>query len=119
MAPEQPFEIAVSDDELELLNRKLEDSRLPDEVNGAKWAYGVPLGDIKRLVNRWQDGYDWRKQESKLNSLPMFTRPIAVEGFGDLSVHYVHQRSTVEGAIPLLFVHGCTSSPNFLFLRVI
>jgi hypothetical protein len=36
-----------------LLNRKLEDrdSRLPDEVNGAKWAYGVPLGDVKRLVS--------------------------------------------------------------------
>jgi hypothetical protein len=32
-----------------------------------------------------------------------------VEGFGELSVHYVHQRSSVKGAIPLLFVHGCKS----------
>jgi len=110
MAPEQPFEIAVSDDELALLNRKLEDSRLPDEVNGNKWAYGVPLCDIKRLVSRWQDGYDWRKQESKLNTLPMFTRAIAVDGFGELNVHYVHQWSAVEGAIPLLFVHGWPGS---------
>jgi hypothetical protein len=32
-----------------------------------------------------------------------------VGGFGELNVHYVHQRNAVEGAIPLLFVHGCTS----------
>jgi len=25
-------------------------------------------------------------------------------------VHYVHQRSAAKGAIPLLFVHGCTLS---------
>ena len=107
------FKITVSDDALALLNRKLKDTRLPDEVNAAEWAYGVPLEDISRLVSRWKDGYDWRMHERELNALPMFTRSIAVDGFGELSVHYVHQRSTVRGAIPLLFVHGCTSSPVF------
>jgi hypothetical protein len=38
----------------------------------------------------------------------MFTRDIEVEGFGVLNIHYVHQRSKVKSAIPLLFVHGCT-----------
>ena len=108
MTVEQPFQISVPDDALALLKRKLEDTRLPDEVNAAEWDYGVPLANIKRLVNRWKDGYDWRTHERELNALPMFTRSIAVDGFGELSVHYVHQRSTVEGAIPLLFVHGCT-----------
>lgn len=103
---QQPFKIAVTDDALALLNRKLEDTRLPDEVNGAEWAYGAPLADIRRLAGKWKDGYDWRAHERKLNALPMFTRTIAVDGFGELSVHYVHQRSTVKGAIPLLFVHG-------------
>lgn len=49
----------------------------------------------------------------------MFTRDIAVEGHDTLNVHYVHARSKIEGAIPLLFVHGCTpvisvsqSAPN-------
>ncbi|TFY62429.1 hypothetical protein EVG20_g6712 [Dentipellis fragilis] len=36
----------------------------------------------------------------------MFTRDIAVDGFGALNVRYVHQKSEVEGAVPLLFVHG-------------
>ncbi|KAI0259497.1 alpha/beta-hydrolase [Gloeopeniophorella convolvens] len=107
---EQPFQIAVPDDALALLKRKLDDARFPDEVDEAAWDYGAPLADIKRLVNRWKDGYDWRTHESKFNKLPMFTRDIDVEGFGTLNVHYVHQKSAVEGAIPLLFVHGWPGS---------
>ncbi|KAH9035724.1 alpha/beta-hydrolase [Lactarius pseudohatsudake] len=110
MTSEQPFKIAVSDDALALLKRKLDDTRLPDEVNAAEWAYGAPLADIKRLVSRWKDGYDWHTYERELNALPMFTRTIAVDGFGELSVHYVHQRSAAKGAIPLLFVHGWPGS---------
>ncbi|KAF8257161.1 Alpha/Beta hydrolase protein [Lactarius quietus] len=110
MTSEQTFKISVPDDAVALLKRKLEDTRLPDEVNAAGWDYGAPLGDIKRLIGRWKDGYDWRTHERELNALPMFTRTVAVEGFGELSVHYVHQRSAVEGAIPLLFVHGWPGS---------
>ncbi|KAH8990647.1 Alpha/Beta hydrolase protein [Lactarius hatsudake] len=110
MTSEQPFKIAVSDDALALLKRKLDDTRLPDEVNDAEWAYGAPLADIKRLVSRWKDGYDWHTHERELNALPMFTRTIEVDGFGELSVHYVHRRSAAKGAIPLLFVHGWPGS---------
>ncbi|KAI9436107.1 alpha/beta-hydrolase [Lactarius psammicola] len=106
MNDEEPFKITVPDDALALLNRKLDDTRLPDEVNAAEWAYGVPLADIRRLASRWKDGYDWRTHESELNTLPMFTRTIAVDGFGELSVHYVHKQSDAKGAIPLLFIHG-------------
>ncbi|KAH9056308.1 Alpha/Beta hydrolase protein [Lactarius vividus] len=110
MTSEQPFKIAVSDSALALLKRKLDDTRLPDEVNAAEWAYGTPLTDIKRLIGRWKGGYDWHTHERELNALPMFTRSIAVEGFGEMSVHYVHQRSAAKGAIPLLFVHGWPGS---------
>ncbi|KAH9018198.1 alpha/beta-hydrolase [Lactarius deliciosus] len=106
MSSEQPFKIAVPDDALALLKRKLDDTRLPDEVDAAEWAYGAPLADIRRLVSRWKDGYDWRTHERKLNVLPMFTRTIAVDGFGELNVHYIHKKSAAKGAIPLLFVHG-------------
>jgi hypothetical protein len=81
MASEKPFKIIVSDDALALLKRKLDDTCLPDEVKEAEWAYGVPLADIRRLVSRWKDGYDWRAHERELNVLPMFTRTIEVGGF--------------------------------------
>ena len=63
--------------------------------------------DIKRLVKYWKDGFNWKAREKALNEFPQFTIDIDVEGHGKLNVHFVHQRSSVENAIPLLFVHGC------------
>ncbi|KAJ3485846.1 hypothetical protein NLI96_g4677 [Meripilus lineatus] len=107
---EQPFKLHVSDADLQLLKQKLELTRLPDELDEAGWQYGTPLHDVKRIVARWKDSFDWRAYETRVNTLPQFTRDIEVEGFGSLNIHYVHQRSKVENAIPLLFVHGYTGT---------
>ena len=107
---QKPFKLAVSDEDIEFLHKKLGLARFPDELDGAGWDYGSPLTDIQRLTAHWKAGLDWRKAEAEINKLPMFTRDINVEGFGTLNMHYVHQRSEVKGAIPLLFVHGCKGS---------
>ncbi|KAJ6550584.1 Alpha/Beta hydrolase protein [Mycena vulgaris] len=108
---ESPFKISVPDASIDRLHQKLKLTTLPDELDGAGWDYGVPLADVKRLVARWSDGYDWRHHEAELNAaLPQFTRTISVEGHGALTIHYVHQRSEIPGAIPLLFVHGWPGS---------
>ena len=104
---EKPFKVCIPDEDIELLHRKLELARFPDELEGAGWLYGAPLADVKRLVARWKDGFDWRQSEAQINMLPQFTRDISVDGFGTLNVHYVHQKSATENAVPLLFVHGC------------
>ncbi|KAJ6622702.1 Alpha/Beta hydrolase protein [Mycena sp. CBHHK59/15] len=115
---ESSFKISIPETVLALLHKKLELVTLPDELNDAGWEYGVPLADVKRLLARWKAGYDWRYHEAQLNAaIPQFTRPISVEGHGTLSIHYVHQRSTVADAIPLLFVHGWPGS--FLEVRKI
>ncbi|KAJ7644603.1 Alpha/Beta hydrolase protein [Roridomyces roridus] len=107
-----PFTIAIPESTLTQLHQKLALTTLPDELDDAGWDYGVPLADIRRLLVRWRDGYDWRVHETQLNATlgPQFTRPIQVEGHGTLEIHYIHQRSEVEGAIPLLFVHGWPGS---------
>ncbi|CAA7268337.1 unnamed protein product [Cyclocybe aegerita] len=108
---ELPFRIAVPDDSINILKKKLALTVFPDELEGAGFDYGVPLGDLQHLVARWKDGYDWRKYEAQLNDeLPQFTRNIEVEGFGALNIHYVHKKSQVVDAIPLLFVHGWPGS---------
>jgi hypothetical protein len=105
-ASPRPFTLAVPDSALEDLQARLKLARFPDELSGAGRSYGAPLGDIERLAARWRDGYDWRRREAAINKLPQFTLPVDVDGFGTLDIHFVHQRSTVEGAIPLIFVHG-------------
>lgn len=45
-----------------------------------------------------------------MNSLPQFETQITVDGFGPIDMHFLHQKSDVKGAIPLLFVHGWPGS---------
>lgn len=61
---------------------------------------------INELVDFWRGSYDWRKEEARLNQYPQFRTPIAVHGFGELDVHFVHARSSKPNPIPLLFLHG-------------
>ena len=107
MPPITPFTISIDESKLRRLHQKLELADFPPELDEAGETYGAPLSDITRLAQYWKDGFNWRAQEAKLNQLPQFTTKIAVEGFGELDVHFVHQKSDVPGAIPLLFVHGC------------
>ncbi|KAK0196284.1 Alpha/Beta hydrolase protein [Armillaria mellea] len=95
--PEVPFKISILDEKLKLLQQKLALVTFPDELEDSGTKYGAPLKDIQRLVARWKDGFDWRAQEAALNAeLPQFTRDI--------------DKSQVEGAVPLLFVHGWPGS---------
>ncbi|KAH8911242.1 alpha/beta-hydrolase [Coniochaeta sp. PMI_546] len=112
----KPFKIAVPDSAIKRLNDKLELTTWPDEVSFSNdWNYGAPLADIKRLAKKWQNDFDWRVHERKLNQLPQFTTTIPVDGFGDLQIHFLHQKSPNRDSIPLLFCHGWPGS----FLEVI
>ncbi|KAH6843475.1 Alpha/Beta hydrolase protein [Chaetomium sp. MPI-CAGE-AT-0009] len=103
----QPFKIEIPDTQLETLKRKLSLATFPDEVSFSDDPkYGTPLKDLKRLVAYWKGGYDWRKHEAILNELPHFTTTVKVDGFGDLGIHFLHQKSSRSDAIPLLFCHG-------------
>ena len=110
MAPVTPFTVAVSDDRLDRLRKKLEVAEFPDELDDAGWDYGAPLADVKRLTAYWKDEFDWRKQEEDINKLPQYQTQIKVDGFEALNIHFVHQKSDNPKAIPLLFVHGCMLS---------
>ncbi|KAH9939029.1 alpha/beta-hydrolase [Epithele typhae] len=114
---ERPFTLNVPEADLDFLHQKIKLTRFPDELDQADWEYGAPLADIKRLVSRWQDGFDWRKSEAAINALPQFTRDIEVNGFGTLNIHFLHQKSEEENAVPFLFVHGWPG--HFLEVRKI
>ena len=107
MASIEPYTISVPEEQRQQLNKKLEATTFPDELDQAEWDYGAPLADVKRLGTYWQEKFDWGKQEAKLNELPNFRTAIQVDGFEPLDIHFVYQKSNVEGAIPLLFSHGC------------
>ncbi|KAH7198320.1 Alpha/Beta hydrolase protein [Fusarium flagelliforme] len=107
----KPYRIKVPESDIQLLKDKLESARFPaeDEVSD-DWTYGAGLNDVKRLAAYWKDEFDWRAQEAKLNQYPQFTTNVSVDGFGDLEIHFLHQRSSKANSIPLLFFHGWPGS---------
>jgi hypothetical protein len=111
-----PFNIAVPDDDLTDLYRRLELTRLPDELDlpvDQAWDWGIPLAVLKPVVEYWRTQYDWRAVEEKINrTLPQFTTNVHSREHGPLDIHFVHKRSDNPAATPLLFVHGWPG--NFL-----
>lgn len=108
MANIKPYKIAVPDADIEKLKTKLSLATFPQDVEMSdSWSYGTPLKEIKRLAAYWQNGFDWRAAEAKLNEqLSQFTTTISVDGFDDIEVHFVHHKSNRPDSIPLLFSHG-------------
>jgi microsomal epoxide hydrolase len=101
----EEFRICVEDSILRDLQERLKRTRLPDQIEGTGWEYGMPIDYLRSLVAYWLDTYDWRHEEERLNSLPHFRTRIDGQ-----SIHFVHARSPHEGALPLLLTHGWPGS---------
>jgi hypothetical protein len=91
--------------DLDDLRERLHRTRWPDELAGVGWTRGVPLGYLKELAAYWADGYDWRKQEARLNEHPQFTTTI-----DGATIHFLHVRSPQPDALPLILTHGWPGS---------
>ena len=109
----RPFTIDVSQATLEDLQGRLTRTRWPDEVNDAGWTMGANLGYLKELVAYWQNDFDWREQESRLNAFPQFKAEI-----DGVSVHFIHVRGKGKNPTPLLLLHGWPDS-FFRFHKII
>ncbi|KAI1460464.1 epoxide hydrolase 1 [Annulohypoxylon moriforme] len=109
MSTIKPFKVAVPEEDIQKLNQKLLEARLPDGGPDG-WDRGTPLQDIKRISKYWLESFSWRSFEERLNQLPNFETTISVDGFDPIQVHFIHQRSSSPDAIPLLFVHGWPGS---------
>ena len=111
MAQVKEYKISIPDESIDLLRKKLELARFPDELDGSGWDYGAPLKDVQRLTKHWLNSYNWREHEEKLNkTVPQYTTEVPMGQFGTLNIHFVHQKSEAENAIPLLFCHGWPGS---------
>jgi len=101
----RPFHIAVPQSDLDDLRQRLSLSRLPHAVKSAGWKYGSKLSRVQELLAYWNQQYDWRKHEARLNSWPQFTTTI-----DGANIHFMHIVSPEPDAIPLLLTHAWPSS---------
>jgi pimeloyl-ACP methyl ester carboxylesterase len=103
----QPFQITITESELDDLSRRLDATRWPDPAPDARtdFARGVPLAYLQQLTDYWRHDFDWRAQEARLNQIPQFITEIDGQ-----RIHFLHVRSPEADALPLLITHGYPSS---------
>ena len=107
----KPFKISIPESELRDLQNRLANARYVDHLEDSQFVYGFNSQYLKQIVQYWQNKYDWKKEEAKLNSVPQFITQI--EG---LDIHFVRVKPLSQTSkktkivLPLLVVHGWPGS---------
>ena len=99
------FTIHVADEVLSNLRARIRNTRLPPRAPGAPWEQGTDFDFLRQFLHHWGDGFDWRKQESELNSFQQFR--VEIDG---VAIHFIHERARHGSGVPLVLTHGWPSA---------
>ena len=105
MSAIEPFHLAIAEEQLVDLNRRLDATRWPEREPVEDDSQGARLAAVQALCHYWRHDYDWRRCETMLNGFGQFRTEI--DGLG---IHFLHIRSPHADAIPLLLTHGWPGS---------
>jgi epoxide hydrolase len=95
----RPIRVQLPQADVEDLRARLERTRYAPQAPGDSWAYGTPTSYLQDMVERWKE-FDWREVEARLNAHPNLLTEIDAQ-----TIHFIHARSEVAGARPLLLAH--------------
>ncbi|KAI1886361.1 hypothetical protein AGOR_G00213230 [Albula goreensis] len=111
------FSVKTSDEEIQDLHRRIDQTRFTDPLEDARFHYGFNSTYLKTVVSYWRNQFDWKEQVKVLNKYPHFKTKI--EG---LDVHFIHVRPShlPDGQVarPLMLVHGWPGS-FFEFYKIL
>ena len=99
------FHVDVPAEALTELRHQLAATRWPSRELVADRSQGVQLATVQELARFWEQDYDWRRCEARLNALPQFKTEI-----DGVDVHFIHVRSPHPDALPLVITHGWPGS---------
>ncbi|CCO32377.1 Putative epoxide hydrolase OS=Stigmatella aurantiaca (strain DW4/3-1) GN=STAUR_4299 PE=3 SV=2 [Rhizoctonia solani AG-1 IB] len=100
----KPFKIDLSS-RVPHLKDLVKLTKLPEASVLGKAGAGIELAWLKDRQQEWLEEFDWEKEQSAMNKFNHSTVDI-----GDMTVHFIHQRSSSPDAIPLLLTHGWPGS---------
>jgi pimeloyl-ACP methyl ester carboxylesterase len=101
----RPFRVEVPQKVLDDLRRRIEATRWPSKELVADRSQGVQLATMQALADYWNTDYDFRRLETRLNTLPQFMTEI-----DGVDIHFIHVKSENEDALPLIMSHGWPGS---------
>lgn len=101
----QVFEIPEFSDK-KTLQEKIQGIVWPNELEqDYGWSLGAPTWAVKPLVQTWSDTFDWDEPRAEMNRWHHYR--MKIDG---LLIHYVHERSSRQDAIPIVLLHGWPST---------
>ncbi|EJD40194.1 alpha/beta-hydrolase [Auricularia subglabra TFB-10046 SS5] len=102
----KPFKVDLSA-EVPRLKAQLAATQLPTHnpiPGGEDEKWGITLAQLTKLRDEWLV-YDWGAEQERINSYKHFTTEI-----DGTTIHFVHEKSGIDGAIPLIITHGWPGS---------
>jgi pimeloyl-ACP methyl ester carboxylesterase len=99
----RPFKISVPKKEIDELHKRIENTIWPSVISGQNYG-GPELANMQRLAQKALR-FDWYQKEAELNELPQFTTEIDGQ-----NIHFIHVKSKVANATPLMLIHGWPGS---------
>lgn len=72
----EPFEVDVSEEDIEDLRARLARTRWPDQLPDVGWEYGAEREYVRTLCEYWRKEFDWADFESRLNEFDQYTTTI-------------------------------------------
>ena len=101
MTPER-FTIAIPDDRLNEMKRRLRATAWPGDFGNDDWRFGVPEPWLRDMVDYWANDYDWRAAEARFNASMQISNSIKLS-FAGAAVGW-----TTKTSSPRTF--SCTST---------
>ncbi|KAH7338342.1 Alpha/Beta hydrolase protein [Rhizoctonia solani] len=100
----RPFKINLSSESVRM-KALVKQTRLPENSVLGSLGGGIRLSWLRDRQKDWIESFDWEKEQLEMNQFNHSTVDI-----GNMTVHFIHQRSSDPNAIPLLLTHGWPGS---------
>jgi pimeloyl-ACP methyl ester carboxylesterase len=100
----RPFRVEFSEESLTDLHERLARTRWPPDGDDG-WECGPPAAYLRDLAEHWQNRFDWRAAEDRINALPNFVA--SIDGH---EIHYVHLSGGKSTGLPIVLTHGWPGS---------
>ncbi|QRV92975.1 epoxide hydrolase [Ceratobasidium sp. AG-Ba] len=100
----KPFKIDLSS-KVPHMKDPIQRTKLPAYSVLGDAGAGIPLDWLKARQKGWLNSFDWNQEQAAMKKFNHSTVDI-----GNITVHFIHQRSSDPKAIPLLLTHGWPGS---------
>lgn len=110
----RPYTIDVSPSFIHQTRLKAANYRHVADISAPAWFDGPPTANISNIAQYMASDYDWFKYQDAINanfSHFMTTIPGINGSYPyDIDIHFIHQKSKQQKAIPILLLHGWPST---------